>query len=594
MKRTMLIINVFLMILLFSVNIIAQIPQAMNYQAVLRNSNGQILPNHTVNMRFSIHDNTSGGNIIYQEVATLTTNQFGLGIFSIGSGNPQVGNFASINWGLNLKYLEVEIDLNLTGTYVSMGTSQLLSVPYALYSANGTPGVTGITGMTGANGATGATGATGVTGSTGATGINGTIGITGITGPSGINGVTGPTGETGLAGATGPTGADGSLMGWSMLGNAGTVSGTNFLGTIDDQGLDIRTNNILKFRLTTKGQIEIFNTGSSVFLGERAGASDDLTTNYNVFIGNQAGELNITGNKNTALGHRAFANNSIGTENVGIGYLSLLNNTEGNDNTSVGAYSLASFGGTLTGNRNTAIGNHSLYFNTSGEYNIGIGYEAMSYNIINGNTTGSYNIGIGWRALSTNISGNNNTGIGNGVDVDANPRNNVIVIGYNGYVDANNKARIGNSSISSIGGQVSWTSFSDGRIKKNIKENVKGLEFISLLRPITYQFDINAEMKLTGKIDTMLWEGKYDIEKTYFSGFIAQEVELAAKKSGYDFSGIDKSGNILGLRYSEFVVPLVKAIQELSEQNKELEKRLKELYMMNVELEQRVNKLENK
>jgi hypothetical protein len=58
------------------------------------------------------------------------------------------------------------------------------------------------------------------------------------------------------------------------------------------------------------------------------------------------------------------------------------------------------------------------------------------------------------------------------------------------------------------------------------------------------------------------WEGKYDIEKIRFSGFIAQDVEKAAQNIGYDFSGIDKTGTTLGLRYSEFVVPLVKAIQE--------------------------------
>jgi hypothetical protein len=66
------------------------------------------------------------------------------------------------------------------------------------------------------------------------------------------------------------------------------------------------------------------------------------------------------------------------------------------------------------------------------------------------------------------------------------------------------------------------------------------------------------------------WEGKYDIEKIKFTGFIAQEVDASAQKIGYNFSGIDKSGTLIGLRYSEFVVPIVKSVQELDNENKAL------------------------
>src|SRR5438105_11889981 len=65
-----------------------------------------------------------------------------------------------------------------------------------------------------------------------------------------------------------------------------------------------------------------------------------------------------------------------------------------------------------------------------------------------------------------------------------------MAIGYNAQVDASNKIRIGNTDVTSIGGQVGWTMFSDGRYKKNIKENVPGLEFINQLRPITYTVDL--------------------------------------------------------------------------------------------------------
>ena len=71
--------------------------------------------------------------------------------------------------------------------------------------------------------------------------------------------------------------------GWGVVGNLGTNPATNFIGTTDAQNFVIRTNNIIRTRITQKGQIEVLNTGNSVFIGEGAGANDDLTTNENVF-----------------------------------------------------------------------------------------------------------------------------------------------------------------------------------------------------------------------------------------------------------------------------------------------------------------------
>ena len=110
----------------------------------------------------------------------------------------------------------------------------------------GPVGATGDTGPTGAAGPTGPTGASGATGSTGATGPSGAAGSTGPTGPSGATGSTGPAGPTGPSGATGstgPTGPSGALNAWALAGNSGTNPSTNFLGTIDNQPLNIRTNN---------------------------------------------------------------------------------------------------------------------------------------------------------------------------------------------------------------------------------------------------------------------------------------------------------------------------------------------------------------
>jgi len=112
----------------------AQTPQAFKYQAVVRNNAGEILQNQEVGVRISIHDATAGGAIVYQETFTDTTNQFGLVNLEIGTGSPTIGTFTGIDWSANSKFIETEIDPAGGTTYVSMGTSELLAVPYALFS----------------------------------------------------------------------------------------------------------------------------------------------------------------------------------------------------------------------------------------------------------------------------------------------------------------------------------------------------------------------------------------------------------------------------------------------------------------------------
>ena len=132
---------------------------------------------------------------------------------------------------------------------------------------------------------------------------------------------------------------------------------------------------------------------------------------------------------------------------------------------------------------------------------------------------------------------------------------------------------------------MSFTTYSDGRIKENIKENVKGLDFILKLRPVTYNINLDEENRILGITDKLDLPNKYDIEQVIKTGFIAQEVEAAAREVNYDFSGIQTPKNehdLYGLSYSEFVVPLVKSVQEL---NEKLEKE-------NAELKARIEKLE--
>ena len=202
-------------------------------------------------------------------------------------------------------------------------------------------------------------------------------------------------------------------------------------------------------------------------------------------------------------------------------------------------------------------------------------------------------------ALTSNTTGTNNTALGYSANVINGSLTNATAIGYNALVNASNKVRIGNSSVTVIEGQVPFTSPSDGRFKFNIREDVSGLDFIMRLRPITYQFDVkrfdeNLHSSLPDKEKNYAMEASYkEAAALRRTGFIAQEVEKAASESGYDFSGINKPKSekeYYGLSYESFVVPLVKAMQEQQQIIESLQGQIKELKKEN----ERLNNLETK
>ena len=195
-----------------------------------------------------------------------------------------------------------------------------------------------------------------------------------------------------------------SAAAWELTGNAGTTNGTDFIGTTDAQDLDIRTNNVVRARITQKGQIETLNTGNSVFIGEGAGANDDLSDNYNVFVGKDAGASNTTGLVNTAIGSSALELNTTGYYNTANGNQALWSNTSGSSNTANGNYALRY---NTTGYSNTANGNGALYSNTTGWNN-----TANGKNALRSNTTGYSNVAMGVHALYANTDRSNLVAIG--------------------------------------------------------------------------------------------------------------------------------------------------------------------------------------
>lgn len=119
----------------------AQAPSLISYQGVARKGNGNPITNQAVSLRLTIHNNTASGPVLYTETRSVTTNDFGL--FSVSIGGPGAtnvsGTVASINWSTGNKFLQVEMDPAGGSTFLDMGTSQLLSVPYALYANTATP-----------------------------------------------------------------------------------------------------------------------------------------------------------------------------------------------------------------------------------------------------------------------------------------------------------------------------------------------------------------------------------------------------------------------------------------------------------------------
>ncbi len=136
MKKFFFIPALVFLFSLISFNSNSQAPQSVPYQAVARNSSGNLIQNQTVSIRFTIHSGSAAGTIVYQETQPATTSSLGLFSVNIGQGIPisTYGPFSGIDWGSAPKFTQVEIDITGGTSYMDMGTQQMLSVPYALYA----------------------------------------------------------------------------------------------------------------------------------------------------------------------------------------------------------------------------------------------------------------------------------------------------------------------------------------------------------------------------------------------------------------------------------------------------------------------------
>lgn len=430
---------------------------------------------------------------------------------------------------------------------------------------------------------------------------------------------------------------------WNLTGNSGTTPGTNFVGTTDAKALVFKVNN------QVSGNIDFSTSKANTSFGFQA--LNTMKGSYNVALGFRANTLNTTGKNNSSLGAYALYNNTKGYSNVAIGVGALYRNTTPNNTVAIGDSALYNqnysvflgepYGNTAVGSKasyklvsgwnNTVVGFNAMYTNNGGHDNTAIGVEALFNDVgCYGCNTGAYNVASGLRSMYNNTDGYGNTASGTytlvsnytgrwlgafgyGVDVNADGYFNSTAIGAFSDITASYQVRLGDNTITSIGGYVNWTNVSDVRVKRNIKENVPGLEFINKLKAITYNLDLTTAEQLTHKNVIINKDGKQTPareqnsknlkEQILYSGFSAQDVEKAAKELNYNFSGVDAPKNdkdLYGLRYAEFVVPLVKAVQELSTANdqkdqliKALEEKFKDILQQFNELKSTVSQTSN-
>ena len=320
------------------------------------------------------------------------------------------------------------------------------------------------------------------------------------------------------------------------------------------QGFD---NSAVGYRSLNQNTTGSYNTAVAIFSLQNNTTADpntavgafalysNTTGEHNTAVGGDALLMYTVGAGNTAVGNVSMNHNTDGSRNTAIGYNSLFNNTA-NDNNAFGYYALRN---STTEYGNCAFGNEASGLNTTGHDNCAFGYAALHDNSVGwanvaigsaalNNNIGTGNIAIGYHAAQLISSGDDLTIIGNQADLSANNLFNATALGSFAIANGNNKVVIGKNVVGMvIGGYVTWSSFSDGRFKRDIHDDIPGLSFIARLRPVTYTVDLEKlDKHLTQSMPDSVAHRYFKTAAEYNSseikrqtGFIAQEVESAAK-----------------------------------------------------------------
>src|SRR3989339_1807573 len=287
-KLIPIFISMILSVALSVVNSYAQSPHSFRYQAVVRNASGTVLQTQNVSLRISLLQGNATGTVAYSEEHAITTNSFGLVNLEIGNGTNQTGSFTTVDWANGPYYIKIELDATGGSIFTEMGTTQLLSVPYALYAASGTAGPQGPAGQDGEQGSTGNDGI-GITNSyvfndslylvlSNAQVLNAghVRGAQGIQGLQGNQGAQGEQGEQGLPGTNGTDGANG-INGIDGISVSNTYVNNDSLYITFSDNTTINAGHVRGAQGVQGIQGEIGNTGPMGPIGPQGAAGTGLT-----------------------------------------------------------------------------------------------------------------------------------------------------------------------------------------------------------------------------------------------------------------------------------------------------------------------------
>ena len=503
--------------------IFAQAPQKMSYQAIIRNSNDSLLVSTPVGMRISLVQGSPSGTVVFSETQTATTNANGLVSLQIGMGTAVSGTFSGIDWAAGPYYVKTETDLNGGNNYTITSSNELLSVPYALFSANGTSGPAGPQGSQGLTGATGPQGEQGPMGPMGPMGwgmpgmegpmgpqgeqgpmgpmgpmgwgmpgmdgMPGPMGPQGPQGPQGLTGATGPQGDQGIQGLTGPQGTAGADGATGAQGPIGLTGSTGPQGDQGIQGLTGATGpqGPAGADGATGAQGPIGLTGAT---GPQGPAADSLWT--------KDGYGNIT---NSNSGSVKIGNDLYNYINVNqYGEIDMRGNFVDIENT-YGSGVHIDYGGTNIGNGYTGfnINNYSDEIDIYG-YDINIGSYMTGVHVNGWNT----NIGNGYDGVNVNGMGEATYSF-----PPISPNN----ITRKDYVDAK------------VAANAKWSEDGNGNIKNSNSGNVKiGNDLYNGLNVMSG----GQQIEMTGNI--------VDIKNSYGSGV---HIDYGGTNIGNGYTGFN-------------------------------------------------------
>ncbi len=418
---------------------LAQAPQKISYQAVARDAGGNMLPMQNIGVKFILYQGSIGGTISYAETHAVTTNSFGLFSVFIGGGSPTAGNFSAIIWANGPYFVETLIDPAGGTSYSSIGTQQLMSVPYALYAEKSGNAIAPTFTINSPNTVLSNTATSSYT-----------LNVPTYSAGPGISITSGVI--TNTAAASPPTIAGTGVASVTPSGNTFTVSvppatytynaNTGVLAV--SQGTTTSTTSIIPELSLSGNTLYSAVPSNSVNLSNLTGL---WSVNGNsVFPTNPSHYIGIgTTAPNNIFQVKDYINFENNGSNTSLGYLTGTGTSPNNYwNTFIG-FKAGQVVGTATGSAtaNTFVGYNAGSLNLNGYNNLFLGAKTG----VN-NTNGSNNSFLGTESGFNNTNGANNTFIGYGADLSsAIQHTNATAIGYNAKVDADNAMVLGDGTV---------------------------------------------------------------------------------------------------------------------------------------------------